>query len=72
MRILRFVVVGSVLAGAASLAPTLNARVDTADTKLLTQPAISASHVAFIYAVFLLLLLFVNAERFHDASLNLR
>ena len=24
--------------------------VDTADTKLLTQPAISATHIAFIYA----------------------
>ena len=30
--------------------PTISARVDTLDTKLLTQPAISASHVAFIYA----------------------
>ena len=30
--------------------PSLGARVDTADTRLLTQPAISASHVAFIYA----------------------
>jgi tricorn protease len=35
---------------AASLTPTLLARVDTADTRLLTQPAVSATHVAFIYA----------------------
>ena len=38
-----------VLAALAS-GPVVSARVDTADTKLLTQPAISASHVAFIYA----------------------
>ena len=50
MRTLRLIIVGSLLVGAANLAPTLNARVDTADTKLLTQPAISANHVAFIYA----------------------
>ena len=30
--------------------PGLEASVDTTDTKLLTQPAISASHIAFIYA----------------------
>ena len=30
--------------------PSLVARVDSADTRLLTQPAISATHVAFIYA----------------------
>jgi tricorn protease len=30
--------------------PAMNANVDTTDTKLLTQPAISASHIAFIYA----------------------
>ena len=28
----------------------LDARVDPADTRLLTQPAISASHIAFVYA----------------------
>jgi len=50
MRTLRLIVVGLLLVGAASQAPTLDARVDTADTKLLTQPAISATHVAFIYA----------------------
>ena len=31
-------------------APSAAARVDTADTKMLTQPAISASSIAFIYA----------------------
>src|SRR5262245_45801196 len=50
MRILRLLTVAALLACAASLAPSLDARVDTADTKLLTQPAISATHVAFIYA----------------------
>ena len=30
--------------------PSLFARVDTADTRMLTQPAVSATHVAFIYA----------------------
>jgi len=30
--------------------PRIDATVDTTDTKLLTQPAISASHIAFIYA----------------------
>ncbi len=30
--------------------PGIDANVDTTDTKLLTQPAISASHIAFIYA----------------------
>ena len=50
MRTLRLIVVGLLLAAAANQAPTLDARVDTADTKLLTQPAISATHVAFIYA----------------------
>jgi tricorn protease len=35
---------------AASLSSPVDARVDTADTRLLTQPAISADHVAFIYA----------------------
>ena len=28
----------------------IGAKVDTTDTKLLTQPAISATHIAFIYA----------------------
>jgi tricorn protease len=39
------------LAAAAPLTVrTLDARADTTDTKLLTQPAISASHIAFVYA----------------------
>src|SRR5687767_12455626 len=39
-----------VLCAIAPLAPPLGARVDPLDTRLLTQPAISASHVAFIYS----------------------
>ena len=35
---------------ATPLNPALSARVDPLDTKLLTQPAISAQHIAFIYA----------------------
>jgi tricorn protease len=51
MRILRLLsFTGVLLVGAGALTPSVNARVDTADTKLLTQPAISASHVAFVYA----------------------
>ena len=38
------------LLSVAALSPSVNALVDTADTKLLTQPAISARNVAFIYA----------------------
>src|SRR4026208_1627370 len=38
------------LPSVAALSPSVNALVDTADTKLLTQPAISARNVAFIYA----------------------
>ena len=34
----------------ASATPTISARATPPNTKLLTQPAISASHVAFIYA----------------------
>src|SRR5687768_11320553 len=34
----------------AAIAPRAAENVDPADTKLLTQPAISATHVAFIYA----------------------
>jgi tricorn protease len=50
MRLLRLITFAALLAGGAAFVPTLDARVDTADTKMLTQPAISASHVAFIYA----------------------
>ena len=39
-----------VLCAIAPLAPPLGARVDPLDTRLLTQPAISASHIAFIYS----------------------
>jgi tricorn protease len=38
------------LCAALPLSPGSTVRADSADTKLLTQPAISASHVAFIYA----------------------
>ncbi|HXG53773.1 MAG TPA: hypothetical protein VNJ03_00190, partial [Vicinamibacterales bacterium] len=50
MRNLRTFFVAAVLCAIAPLSPTLGARVDPVDTKLLTQPAISAGHVAFIYA----------------------
>ena len=33
-----------------SMAATLAARVDPVDTRLLTQPAIGATHIAFVYA----------------------
>jgi tricorn protease len=48
LRLLSFT--GVLLVTAAALTPAVDARVDTADTKLLTQPAISANHVAFVYA----------------------
>ena len=50
MRTLPRALVAALLVSAAGWFPTLDARVDTADTRLLTQPAISASHMAFIYA----------------------
>ncbi len=51
MRTLRIVPLAVLLVlFGASPTPTVQARVDPADTKLLTQPAISATHVAFIYA----------------------
>ena len=40
----------ALLLSVAALSPSGKALVDTADTKLLTQPAISARNVAFIYA----------------------
>ena len=46
-------VAAAVAAGAAAFwgsSARVAARVDPADTKLLTQPAVSASHLAFIYA----------------------
>jgi tricorn protease len=50
MKTFRPVCIAALLACGASLSPSVSARVDTADTRMLTQPAISASHVAFIYA----------------------
>ncbi|HVJ28174.1 MAG TPA: hypothetical protein VM493_11565, partial [Vicinamibacterales bacterium] len=50
MRHLRILSLAALLCATAPFAPPLGARVDTADTKMLTQPAISAGHVAFIYA----------------------
>ncbi|HXW05857.1 MAG TPA: PDZ domain-containing protein [Vicinamibacterales bacterium] len=41
---------GLLLLCAGALTSRLDARADTADTRMLTQPAVSASHVAFIYA----------------------
>ena len=38
------------LAALIAVSSGLSARVDTTDTRLLSQPAISASHVAFVYA----------------------
>jgi tricorn protease len=50
MRLLQTVPLALVLSAfASSLSPAVIARVDPVDTKLLTQPAISAAHVAFIY-----------------------
>ena len=51
MRLLRVLpITGLLVLCAAGVHPTVSARVDTADTKLLTQPAISPNNVAFIYA----------------------
>ena len=51
MRLLRVLpITALLLLCAAGAPPTISARVDPLDTKLLTQPAISASHIAFIYA----------------------
>jgi tricorn protease len=50
MRILRSLCAAALLVCVGGLFPALDARVDTTDTKLLSQPAISATHIAFIYA----------------------
>jgi tricorn protease len=50
MRILRSLCAAALLVCMAGLFPALDAHVDPTDTTLLTQPAISATHVAFIYA----------------------
>ena len=47
---MRRLLVAALVACVAPFAPRIDARVDPIDTKLLTQPAISATHVAFIYA----------------------
>ena len=49
MRI-RAVLLAVLVLSATRLSPVLDARVDPLDTKMLTQPAVSAAHVAFIYA----------------------
>ena len=49
MRKLRLLLIAALLCALTPFAPALIA-VDPLDTKLLTQPAISASHIAFIYA----------------------
>jgi tricorn protease len=50
MRNIRNLFVAVLLCALTPFSPALDARVDPVDTRLLTQPAISASHVAFIYA----------------------
>ena len=50
MRHIRFVAIAALLCAVNPLARTVRARVDPLDTKMLTQPAVSASHIAFIYA----------------------
>src|SRR5215204_6452390 len=50
MRTLWILSIVVLLCATAPFAPSAAARVDTADTKMLTQPAISASSIAFIYA----------------------
>ena len=46
----RLLLIAALLCVVAPFAPAMDALVDPLDTKLLTQPAISASHLAFIYA----------------------
>ena len=50
MRHIRLFAIAAVLCVASPLTPGLHARIDPVDTRLLTQPAISTTHVAFIYA----------------------
>ncbi len=50
MRYTRLLAVAGLLCIVAPLSGRVGARVDPVDTKLLTQPAISATHIAFIYA----------------------
>ncbi|HJR57842.1 MAG TPA: PDZ domain-containing protein [Vicinamibacterales bacterium] len=50
MKNIRLLAAAALLCAAAPLSPTLAARVDPLDTRLLSQPAISAEHIAFVYA----------------------
>ena len=50
MRTIQHLTAAALLCALAPLAPALQARVDPVDTRLLTQPAISANHIAFIFA----------------------
>ena len=50
MRNVRVLLLAALLCVATPFAPSMGANVDPLDTKLLTQPAISAAHIAFIYA----------------------
>ena len=50
MRHTRLLAIAALLCVLVPFSPTVAARVDPVDTKLLTQPAISATQVAFIYA----------------------
>jgi tricorn protease len=50
MRHTKLLVTAALLCVLAPFSPTVSAGVDPVDTKLLTQPAISATQVAFIYA----------------------
>jgi tricorn protease len=50
MRTIQHVLAAALLLAIAPLSPALDARVDPVDTRLLTQPAVSANHIAFIFA----------------------
>jgi tricorn protease len=47
---LQHLLAATLLCALAPFAPALDARVDPMDTRLLTQPAVSANHIAFIFA----------------------
>ena len=50
MRTILHLTVAALLCAGLPFAPALQARVDPLDTRLLTQPAISGNHIAFIFA----------------------
>lgn len=50
MKLLRMLSLIGLLLSVLTLSPAVDATVDRGGTKLLTQPAVSAAHVAFIYA----------------------